>query len=268
MQHGRLPGDLADELLHEARLPDPGRAQQRQQMTGSVLQDARERAQEGAQLLLAPDERRVEAASTTRDALPDCDELQGVDRLASLDDPVGDRLRHDGVAHEVMGRVADQDLARRGGLLETLGDVHDLARDEQVTLQVVTRDHLAAVDADAALEADAPGLLELLIERRERRAHLERGPHGAERIVLVDDGNAENREHGVADELLDRAAVAFDDGPASPRSSATGAARSASGSSCRTSRVDSTRSAKRTVTGFRTSGADLSGPASSGPRTR
>ncbi len=62
------------------------------------------------------------------------------------------------------------------------------------------------------LEADTPGLLEILIERRERLSHLDCGAHGPQRIVLAHDRDAEHRHHGVADELLDQPAVAFDHG--------------------------------------------------------
>ena len=42
-------------------------------------------------------------------------------------------------------------------------------------------------------------------------AHLDRGAHGAERVVLVHDRDAEDGHHGVADELLDAAAMALHD---------------------------------------------------------
>ena len=41
-------------------------------------------------------------------------------------------------------------------------------------------------------------------------ADRERGAHGALRVVLVRDRGSEERHDGVADELLDRAAVAFE----------------------------------------------------------
>ena len=45
---------------------------------------------------------------------------------------------------------------------------------------------------------------------RQRVADRERGADGALRVVLVRDGRAEDRHHGVADELLDRAAEALE----------------------------------------------------------
>ena len=47
--------------------------------------------------------------------------------------------------------------------------------------------------------------------RRNRSLHLRRSAHRTERIVLVRDRDAEHGHHGVADELLHRAAVALED---------------------------------------------------------
>ena len=47
----------------------------------------------------------------------------------------------------------------------------------------------------------------------ERPLEFEGGPKGAERIILVGQWDAEHRHHGIADELLDRAAVPFYGGP-------------------------------------------------------
>ncbi len=58
---------------------------------------------------------------------------------------------------------------------------------------------------DAALREQAD------IESLERLAHLGRGAHGAQGVLLVDDGHAEDGHDRVADVLLDRAAVALDD---------------------------------------------------------
>jgi hypothetical protein len=78
-------------------------------------------------------------------------------------------------------------------------DVDGVARDECVALSVgsLTGDDLARVDADPDLDLD-------------RVAELQRCAHGPERVVLVHLRHAEHGHHGVADELLDRAAVTLD----------------------------------------------------------
>ena len=90
---------------------------------------------------------------------------------------------------------ADQDLARRGGLLQARGDVDGLAGRER-RLGVVG-DDLARLDADARLEPEPVHG----VEDRERRAE------GALGVVLVRQRDAERGHDRVAGELLDDAAV-------------------------------------------------------------
>ena len=92
----------------------------------------------------------------------------------------------------------EHDLARRGRLLQARGDVDGLAgRERRVG---VVDDDLARLDADPRLE---PELVDLVEDR-------ERGAHRALRVVLVRPRHAERGHHGVAGELLDRAAVLLD----------------------------------------------------------
>ena len=65
------------------------------------------------------------------------------------------------------------------------------------------RHHLARHDADPPLEAELGQCI----------PHLGRRAHCAQRVVLVQRRHAEDGHHGIADELLDRAAVALDDLP-------------------------------------------------------
>ena len=76
----------------------------------------------------------------------------------------------------------------------------------------VARDDLAGVDPRPDDDADAELGLEVAVQVGERLSHLGRGPHRAERVVLVDPGDAEDRHDRVADELLDGAAVRLQDG--------------------------------------------------------
>jgi hypothetical protein len=56
-------------------------------------------------------------------------------------------------------------------------------------------------------------LLEVLVQARQRLPHLDGGADRAERVVLVQLGQAEDRHHRVADELRYGAAVPLDDRP-------------------------------------------------------
>ena len=118
-----------------------------------------------------------------------------------------DRVGLDRVPHEVVRQVAEEHLGRPGRLLEACRDVHGVAHDEPLAAGRVARDDLARVHARAVLEPDAPDLLELDVERRQRLLHLVRRPDGAQGVVLVELRQAEDGHDRVADELLDRPAM-------------------------------------------------------------
>ncbi len=70
--------------------------------------------------------------------------------------------------------------------------------------------HLPGVDAGAHRDPDAVVALELVVQPDELVAQLDRRTDRAQRVVLVHERNPERGHHGVADELLDRAAVAIE----------------------------------------------------------
>jgi ABC-2 type transport system ATP-binding protein len=111
------------------------------------------------------------------------------------------------VLDEAVGRLAEDDLPGRGGLLEPLADVDRVAADEAVAGGRIAGHHLAGVDPDPHLEVD----LARAIELRDALLDVERGSHGPQGIVLVDDRHAEDGHDLVADELLDGAAMRLDD---------------------------------------------------------
>ena len=113
-----------------------------------------------------------------------------------------DRLRVHRALHELVRRLSDQHLARRRRLLEPRRHVHRIPGHQPLRR---ARHHLTGVHADPALNA----------ERRQRIAHLDRRPTGAERVVLMHLRHPEHRHHRVTDELLHRPAVRLDD-PAHP----------------------------------------------------
>ena len=76
----------------------------------------------------------------------------------------------------------------------------------------VAGEDLARVDARAHADADAVLELELVVQRRQRAAQLDGRADGARGVVLVHDRDAEDAEDGVANELLDRAAVPLEHG--------------------------------------------------------
>ena len=80
-----------------------------------------------------------------------------------------DRLGLDRSLREAARLLADQDLARLGRLLETCGNVDDVARSQPL---LGSRDDLARVHAGAELQRDAVVALELVVQGLQRGAQL------------------------------------------------------------------------------------------------
>ena len=123
-----------------------------------------------------------------------------------------DRLDVDRVPDQPVGRLAQEDLVGGGGLLEASAHVHRIAGDQALAGRGVAGHHLAGIDADPHAQPLPVHPLEIAVQRGEGLPHADRGADGAERVVLVQARDPEDRHHGVADELLDGAAVALDHG--------------------------------------------------------
>jgi hypothetical protein len=93
-------------------------------------------------------------------------------------------------------------------LLEAGGHVDRVASYEPLPARRVAGHHLTRIDAGSIRELHPIGPLQPGIERRQRGAHFRRGPHRPQRIVLVEAWQAEDGHECVADDLLDRPAVA------------------------------------------------------------
>jgi hypothetical protein len=170
---------------------------------------------EARALRCAPDERRVHPPGDAGGARLDLQQPPRVDRLRlALQLEGGNRLGADGVAHQPNRRVADEDLPAAGLRLQALRDHDGVAGREGLALRRIARDHLAGVDAGANGDPHAVVALEVVVQPRQRLADLDGGPDRTERVVLVHDGDAERGHDGVADELLDRAAVTLEHVPA------------------------------------------------------
>jgi len=152
------------------------------------------------ELALATHDRRVEASHEAGRRGVDLEQPIGRDGGAlSLEHELHGFDLH-GVPDELLRFLTDQDLARLCTLLEPGRDVDSIARDQRVAL---AGHDLARVDPDPRPQPD----------RRDGRPQLDRCAHGPERVVLVRLRDAEDRHHGVANELLHRAAVPLEDSP-------------------------------------------------------
>src|SRR5262249_25686685 len=133
-QARRLDGRTAQELGDETRLPDAGRAEQREQVRGPLGDRPIERGGEHLELLVASDHRRVEMPLVPGRVHPNGDQTEGGHTVGL---PL-EIERTEGLAvarslQEPVGRVAEQDLAGRGRLLEPRGDVDRIASNKTLT---------------------------------------------------------------------------------------------------------------------------------------
>ena len=164
------------------------------------------------ELALPPDERR--AAD-----LPDVDAVArtGLDGLVHGDGRRlalrVDRLRLaklDGSLGRPVGRLVDEDAVCGSRGLQAGGGVDDVSGRHPLALLgtgVEPHERLAGRDAHADVElARIVGLVQL----RDRLADGEGCTDGALRVVLTRGRRAEDRHDGIADELLDGAAVALE----------------------------------------------------------
>ena len=170
-----------------------------------LADDAGERLAQERQLLLAADERRAPPTRSTPTRARARSAFQtGTGEDLPLASTARASLELDRPLGRSIGRLVDEDRARRRGRLETCRGVHDVARRHafaRLGPRVQRDERLAGRDPDPDLEVAFLG---------QRLPDRQRGAHGSLRVVLVRDRGAEHRHDGVADELLDGAAEALE----------------------------------------------------------
>jgi hypothetical protein len=197
---------MCEQFCDEAALADAGNTGERHLLRRSLLAGPLERIDELIQLSAAADQRRAGRdgfaadARARRHGLPDADRLG----LPLCLDRLGVAIV-DHVPGRPVGRLADEDPVHGRGRLQARCRVHDVPRRHPFTPggPCAQRDQgLARVDGDPQLQLrlffDDP------VADRKRRTHC------ALRIVFVCDRGAEQRHHGIADELLHGASETFE----------------------------------------------------------
>ena len=231
--------DRSQELRGEPRLADAGVADDRDQLAARARparapmppagSRARAHGRRTAPRVDAPERRAPAAAGrpATGSDLPFSS--SGLDRL--------DLGR---VADERERRLPDQHLARLRRLLQPRRHVDRVAGREPL---LRPGHDLARHDADPPLQP----------ELGQRVSHLDRRAHRAQRVVLVQHRHPEHGHHGVADELLDAAAVPLDDRLHPLEVARPAALVAAPDRATRPARSNRSRSQNRTVTVLRVS---------------
>ncbi len=175
-EDGRLAGDGSGQLLGKPGLADPGRAENSDEVAAPIAHRALESLAKNEELVLAPHQRRTEAARVTGDIRKDIEQAKGRHALAfPLQRERLDTLGAHGIPDEHVSAFSEQDITWLRGLLEPSGDVYSIAEDKG-SIRVAFGDHdLARVNARAGAEPHAEIPLELLAESLEPLTHLSGG---------------------------------------------------------------------------------------------
>ena len=187
-------------LRHQSRLPDAWLALDQHDRAGTLRHIADDRPQL-AQLALPADQ--TDAAGR-RDGNGQGPDYQRRAHRGVL--PLQAQRWHFGEHEPALGGRArpraDDDRHRLGGGLQTRRRVHHVARGKPVVLCGVADEGLARLDGHPDLQSD--------LVRADPLDDVQGRPDRAFGIVLVREWKAEQRRHGVADELLDGPAVTLD----------------------------------------------------------
>ena len=133
-QHGHTVSDAADQLVDQARLPDPGSAEEGEQVHCSLSRGALERLPQRGQLALPAYQRRIEVVNPRAATGGYRDQSEGGHRVdLALERQLLDRVGRHRLAHQPFGGRPDQDLPGGRGLLQPCGDIHCIAGHEQLT---------------------------------------------------------------------------------------------------------------------------------------
>ena len=205
-----MVAEAAGELGEQSALADAGLADEKGTAETSVGGGLVEQGLELGKLVFPADELGAEAAQLGAGARQRRGRDPGAQRLllALHRDRVAG-VEGEGLLGGGVGGLADGDGHRWGHRLQARRHVDGVAGEEALAargVDVGAHERLAGVDPDADLDgsaADARQGVELVDDAQA-------GAHGALGVVLVHGRHAEDGDHGVADELLDRAAVGLD----------------------------------------------------------
>ena len=208
------PVDVLEELPGEPCLADPGDAGDRHEARPALLVGRVEEILEQTQLAVPTHERWLEPVAPTAaaDHRLRSQRPPGRDRrLAAAEVLVADGLGCDARGGRPVARLVDQDGPAVGDPLEPGCGVDEVARDKALVGRPGRDRGLAGHDGGAGSERRA---VRIDAQRGDGAHELERSPDGPLGVVLERPGRAPHGHHRIPDELLERAAVAVDHGPA------------------------------------------------------
>ena len=212
-----MPPDVLYETVHvflelprEPGLSDAGDPEHGHEMRFLLLRRCVEELLDDAQLAFSSHERRLEAArlQRPRTTCGHSERAKERQRLCLAFELVATGV---GICDRDLGhalsRLAHQDGSGIGKGLDSRSSVDEISGDHTLALCAERDRGLAAEDACTGLKLRRS---HLLAECRNGCDQVERCAHSALSIVLLRDRRPPHRHHGIADELLDGAAVERD----------------------------------------------------------
>ena len=198
----RDPVGVDAELLDQPALPDSGGSGDRDEADALLATHRVQQLLHATELIGATNERRLDE-SLARARSENADRPPGAHRLClALELTLVNRLEDDRCRCSLDRGLVGQDVARAGRRLQPRRSVHHVARHHSL---------VGRADADRRFAGDDTGpRVEVVAEGADRVDHLEARPNSTLRVILVRDRCPPHRHHRIADELLDRPAVARD----------------------------------------------------------
>ena len=195
LKHRGPFADGANELPREPGLADAGGAEDREELGGPLLHRPLEALLKLLELVDPADERRLEPSEVAGRFGRQLEQPPGRPATGCLERIRIDPLGSHGVAHEPLGLLVEQDLARVSGLLQPGGDVDRVSGDQRSSRR--TGHHVPGVHSGPERDGDVPVALELVSQLQKRIARLAGCSDGAQRVVLVDGRDAEDPDHAA-----------------------------------------------------------------------
>ena len=198
--------DVDQELARQPTLADAARANDRDDAQTLLAARRLEEVLEQTDLLAAADERRLEGLGAVAPATLSDDAQcapRGNRRLLALELLIAGGFIGDRSTRGTVGRLTNEHAAWLSGTLQAARSVDQIAGDHALVGGAEGDRRLAGEHAGTRLDATAQALD--CVDQLERGANRELG------VILASRWRPPHRHHSVADELLDRSAVAAHD---------------------------------------------------------
>ncbi len=202
-QDPRTGAERGGNLPTQPRFSDPCIAKDGEAVSRAVTNSSLEPSHDAGEVGVSSDHRRVKMTRERLSTGNEADEPPGSGRQRVYG------LEQRRASEDSLGLLADEHILVRGCALDRRGDMHGVAGDRRPSWARAADDDLARLDAGADWKGNSRPRGG--VSPSQRLADLDRSSHGAERVVLVGSGGAEDSDDHVADDVLDGCPVSDED---------------------------------------------------------